>query len=127
MEALTYLDTHVVAWLYAGEIALLSPRAVKLINTGELGISPMVTLELQYLREIGRLTVRPHAIIQGLTARIGLQVCEGTFSAVVDAALEQTWTRDPFDRMIVAQAALTKSMLITKDQTIRRHYRLARW
>lgn len=32
METLTYLDTHVVAWLYAGEVELLPSRARRLID-----------------------------------------------------------------------------------------------
>jgi PIN domain nuclease of toxin-antitoxin system len=37
------------------------------------------------------------------------------------------WTRDPFDRLIVAQALLHDAPLITKDEHIRRHYAGALW
>lgn len=50
MATLTYFDTHVVAWLYAGRVDLFSRRAATAIEDGELLISPMVTLELQYLQ-----------------------------------------------------------------------------
>ena len=122
-----YLDTHVVAWLYAGRVDLFSARAKKLIDSGDLCISPMVTLELEYLREIGRLTVGGNAVVQGLSAQIGLRVCDLSFAAVVESALDQRWTRDPFDRLIVGHAALAASVLVTKDETIRRRYRDARW
>ncbi|HLK10954.1 MAG TPA: hypothetical protein VKW76_06200 [Candidatus Binatia bacterium] len=45
MEALIYLDTHVVAWLYAGRVDLLSARAIQLVNDEDLRISPAVVLE----------------------------------------------------------------------------------
>jgi PIN domain nuclease of toxin-antitoxin system len=40
-----------------------------------------------------------------------------------------SWTRDPFDRLIVAQARCTRRSiaLITKDRLIRRHFKGAVW
>lgn len=127
MEALIYLDTHVVAWLYAGRTDLLSPRAAKLVETEELRISPAVTLELEFLREIGRLRAGGNTIVQSLSIQLGLRVCDLAFPAVVESALDQHWTRDPFDRVIVGHAALSASALLTKDTGIRRHYKHARW
>ncbi len=128
MEALTYLDTHVAAWLYAGRVDLLTPRAVAIIEEeDDLNISPAVVLELEYLREIGRLTVGGNAIARSISAQIGLFVHDLPFARVIESALELDWTRDPFDRMIVAQATLTESPLLTKDRTIRRHYPRAVW
>ena len=49
-----YLDTHVVAWLYAGLTACLSPAARDMINDNGLYLSPMVILELHHLHETGR-------------------------------------------------------------------------
>jgi PIN domain nuclease of toxin-antitoxin system len=37
------------------------------------------------------------------------------------------WTRDPFDRLITAQAASYNQVLLTKDETIRKHYANAIW
>ena len=37
------------------------------------------------------------------------------------------WTRDPFDRLITAQAALDDSPLLTKDDTIHTYYPEAVW
>ena len=127
MEALIYLDTHVAAWLYAGRADLLSKRARTLIDSEELQISPAVVLELQYLQEIGRLTVGANAIVHSLSAQLGLQVCDLPFAAVIESAIDQSWTRDPFDRIIVGQATLNDSALLTKDRTIRRHYGNAVW
>ena len=51
---MTYLDTHVVAWLYAGEFGKLSKAAAERIHEDNPFISPVVVLELQYLYDIGR-------------------------------------------------------------------------
>ncbi len=122
-----YLDTHVVAWLYAGLAARLSPEAQDMINQNDLYLSPIVILELQYLYEIGRTTAAGRDVIEGLTQHIGLKVCDEPFPLIIAQAAEQTWTRDPFDRIIVAHAALRQHTLVTKDQHIRAHYPLAFW
>jgi PIN domain nuclease of toxin-antitoxin system len=127
VEALIYLDTHVVAWLYAGRADLLGARARKLINAEELRISPIVMLELEHLREIDRLAVGGRVIVKSLADQLGMQVCDLPFPAIVGSAIAQRWTRDPFDRLIVGHAAAARSVLVTKDMTIRRHYRRARW
>jgi hypothetical protein len=42
-------------------------------------------------------------------------------------ALHIRWTRDPFDRIICAQAACTGTRLLTKDTIIRSHFKKALW
>ncbi len=127
MASLIYLDTHVVAWLYAGRIDLFSRRAASAIEAEDLLISPVVALELQYLNETKRIGVDAAAIVRTLQAQIGLRVCDLVFPTVIDSALEQSWTRDPFDRIIVGHAAAADRQLVSKDRTIRRHYRRTVW
>ncbi len=121
------LDTHVVVWLYAGATDRLSRTAVDMIESNQPHVSPMVQLELTYLHEIGRLTATGHEIIGDLRERIGLRLSDASLGAIVEAAGPLTWTRDPFDRMIVADALLTSSDLLTKDSTISDHCSLAVW
>lgn len=122
-----YLDTHVVVWLYAGLTERFSEATQKLLNQEDLLISPMVQLELQYLYEINRVTVNAQSVITDLNQRIGLTICAKPFSAIIVQATQVTWTRDPFDRIIVAHANLDNNTLISKDQTILTHYPLAHW
>ena len=122
-----YLDTHVVAWLYAGLKAHLSLAVQDLMNDKDLYISPMVLLELQYLHETGRTAAPGKDVVQILTQNIGLRMCDEPFQPIVVQAAEQTWIRDPFDRIIVGHAALRQRTLITKDRNIRAHYPHAFW
>ena len=124
---MTYLDTHVVAWLYAGEFDKLSKAATKGIHGDAPFISPIVILELQYLYDIGRAREPAPRVLETLSRDIGLSVCDLPFAAVVEQALHQKWVRDPFDRLIVAQAAANDAPLITRDEKIRRHYKRAIW
>ena len=122
-----YADTHVVAWLYAGRPDLIPPRARRLIEDQPLLISPMVALELEYLFETGRTAEPARTVLQSLGREIGLRLCDLPFPDVAAVAMRQSWTRDPFDRIIVAQAALRRTPLITKDAAMRAHYDRALW
>jgi PIN domain nuclease of toxin-antitoxin system len=82
----------------------------------------MVVLELEILREIGRIRGGPHDHITFLERDIGLRVCDRPFSDVARQAAIEGWTRDPFDRLIVAQARLAKAALITRDTTMHANY-----
>ena len=70
-----YLDTHVVVWLFPGEVDKISNKAIDLIEECELLISPMVVLELEFLYEIGRLKYQHHEILSSLSETIDLKVC----------------------------------------------------
>ena len=122
-----YLDTHVVVWLYAGKIEKLSEQAKELIDSHEVIISSVVRLELQYLFEIQRVTDEANEIVFDLSDRIGLKMCDKNFNTIVSGALDLSWTRDPFDRIIVANAAINQDILVTKDQNILENYEKAMW
>ena len=122
-----YLDTPVVVWLYAGKVENLSEKAKELINDHEVFISPVVRLELQYLFEIQRITDEANKIVFDLSDRIGLKMCDKSFNTIVSGAIDFFWTRDPFDRIIVANAAINRNILVTKDQNILENYEKAMW
>lgn len=122
-----YLDTHVVAWLYEGKINVMPEKIQDEISKERLQISPIVILELQYLFEIGRVSKKGLNVVQDLEKRVGLKICQLPFEAIISSAIEQKWTRDPFDRIIVAQASMQSSRLVTKDITIRKNYRYSLW
>ena len=122
-----YLDTHVVVWLYAGRTELIPPLARSLVDGNDLLISPIVALELQYLYEAGRTSEPAAPVVRTLAREVGLRQCELAFADVVDASLNETWTRDPFDRIVVAHARLGAAPLLTKDRDIRSHYEATAW
>jgi PIN domain nuclease of toxin-antitoxin system len=87
----------------------------------------MVGLELEYLREIGRIRHGPKRILGALHGDLGLSVSDLPFAAVAARAHAFAWTRDPFDRLIAAEAAVAQALLVTRDDVIRRRFRLALW
>lgn len=124
---LIHLDTHVVCWLYEARLDLLSEPARAAIEHGRLFVSPIVDLELQYLHEIGRIGKGPAAVLSALAAEIGLALDPQPLEKIVARARELRWTRDPFDRLIVASVLLAGGRLVTKDALIRKHCRAALW
>lgn len=123
-----YLDTHILVWLYQDGAVRLTPQAIQALETAEqLLISPMVELELAYLHEIARINCDAFTILDSLRRDIGLETCPQPFAAVIGTALTLDWTRDPFDRIIVAQAAHRDSPLLSADQNIIKHYAAAIW
>ena len=122
-----YLDTHAVVWLYAGLVEKFNQPIRDLMNEHDIAISPIVRLELQFLYEIHRVADDAGTIVADLANRIGLTISEENFIATTSRALEISWTRDPFNRLIVANASLDDSVLVSKDQSILSHYPFARW
>lgn len=124
---MTYLDTHVVIRLFLGDVQKLSESARKTIEEEDLLVSPAVILELELLHEIGRLDPTATKLISALEQDLGLRICELQFHKVVQHALKERWGRDPFDRLIVANAKARDATLVTADEKIRRNYARAIW
>jgi PIN domain nuclease of toxin-antitoxin system len=127
METIIHCDTHTVLWLYSGELDRFSKKGIHALESNELMVSPMVRLEMQFLYEIERITQKPDQILRALKTDLSVKVCNDSFDAVVEVAETLHWTRDPFDRLIVAHALVKHAPLITKDATIRKHYSNCIW
>lgn len=123
MNDRVYLDTHVVIWLYDGRYERLSTPMKEAVNRGTLFASEFVRLELKYLEEIGRLVVQPDTMLRLLQDTIGLAMCTRPLGPIVTQAFGHSWTRDPFDRLIVATASVGPDNLLSADVAIREHYR----
>lgn len=127
MSSGLHLDTHVVAWLYAGRVHDLSETASALIERNELWISAAVLLELDELAQHGVLLVSADEILYDLERRIGLKIVDQNFSALARAGLRLSWADDPIDRLICASALLAGAPLLTKDAHLHTHFDQAVW
>lgn len=121
------LDTYVVVWRYEDPQRLIPAPVRQRLEEGSLALSPFVRLELEYLSEIGKLSVPPQTIADELTPKLELALTDPPAALVCQAALGLSWTRDPFDRLLSAQALATATPLVMKDRTIREHVSLAWW
>lgn len=116
-----------MGWLYEGADQRIPGAVRELLDAEEPFVSPLVELELTYLYEVGKVTEPAAAPLAALRKTIGLQVADVSFAAVAQAATEISWTRDPFDRMIAAQAIVADVPLVTADRTILANLPLATW
>jgi len=120
-----FLDTHVAVMLWNGDE--FTPRAREILERAALFVSPMVRLELSFLEEIGRLTRSGDEILGGLASELGVTASEDAIRDVVAEAMGLDWTRDPFDRLLVATAKLHRAPFVTRDERILQHYSEAVW
>ena len=125
---ISYLDTNVVIYLHSND-ARLTLRAKQQIETAnDLLASAMVMLELEMLYEKGVLRYSACQILADLNQQIGVSVCQLPMATIMNSALILKWTREPGDRIIVANAiANNEAPLITPDRRIHEHYENAIW
>lgn len=115
------LDTHVLVWLAASPEQV--PQHVKdeLSIAHELYVSAATTYEIAEKFRLGRMPqgetilARWDELLGNMSARdLPLSVKD-----MMHAGAMQWEHRDPFDRMIVAQAQLRGFSVVTQDSTIR--------
>jgi len=118
------LDTHAFLWWIAGD-ERLSVHASQSIADGrnEIFVSAASIWEIAIKGRLGRLS------IPGDPGRfIGGQIVENSFRGlpIVAGHALRVWElpdhhRDPFDRMLVAQAQVEGLALISRDQQVSRY------
>jgi Uncharacterized protein conserved in bacteria len=107
------LDTNALIWIdhnhrrTRGLLAASEKRA----------ISPAALLELQLLSEVGRVRLRRGTV--DAIAHDDRWIVDAVPSIEwFERAGEESWTHDPFDRLIVAHARLRRCRLATGDTTL---------
>jgi PIN domain nuclease of toxin-antitoxin system len=111
------LDTHVVLWQLSGERKLGGQAREIFAAAGELAFSVVSFAEIGVKAAVGKLTVPDefHAHVVGTGIRVlGLSPDHGL--AVASLPLHH---RDPFDRLLIAQARQERMTLATADPRIR--------
>jgi len=122
-----FLDTHAAVFLWEGRIEAFGASAQQLLERAALLISPLVRLELVFLKEVGKIKVEPDLIVGTLVADCGVAVAKDPLETLIPHAIPLSWTRDPFDRLLVATALLHRAPLVTRDRGIREHFAGAVW
>jgi PIN domain nuclease of toxin-antitoxin system len=107
------LDTNALIWVDRRHRRArpLGPYA------GELYVSPASLLELQFLQEAGRIRLRAAGVL-AFAEDQEWRVDDPPAASWFEEACDVGWTRDPFDRLIVAHAALREWRLATGDEAL---------
>jgi PIN domain nuclease of toxin-antitoxin system len=108
------LDTNAIIFLQAG-----NKRARPLEKyRGQFLCSPVSLLELRLLEESGRLTLPEKNGRLLFLDDPQFPIDEISMTELVLASFANGWTRDVFDRLIVAHADIRRIRLATSDQVI---------
>lgn len=117
------LDTHVLLWV-AGEPERLSPATRTLIGAveHELVFSAASVWEIAIKRSLGRadFVVDPRLLRRGLIDNGYTELPVTSEHALALDALPPIH-RDPFDRILVAQATVEGMVLVTADPAVLRY------
>jgi PIN domain nuclease of toxin-antitoxin system len=125
---IAYLDTPTAVWLAEGTLARHSRRAAGVVNKSDLLLSPMVVLELEYLFELRRSKLQAREVLLKLEHEAGVRVCDLSSPEITQVAIDEKWTRDPFDRVIVAHAKANGwASLVSADEKIAKNYARTVW
>jgi PIN domain nuclease of toxin-antitoxin system len=90
------------------------------VNLPRLHLSPASLLELQLLVEIDRLRLAGGVTLDDVAADSRWRLDEPAAARWFAAACALSWTRDPFDRLIVAHARTRGWRLATADALLLR-------
>ncbi len=109
------LDTNVIVWLLLGERARVSETAVAALEHQEndIVVSAASVWEIAIKRSLGKLRIEdrwPDAV-----ARLGFEPLPITAVHARAVELLPWHHRDPFDRLLIAQAVEERCMVVTSD------------
>jgi PIN domain nuclease of toxin-antitoxin system len=109
------LDTQAWLWMQTDD-PRLGPRARRVIRqAAELRLSAASVWEIAIKSAIGKLTLPPEADIEGELERTGIRPLLIDFAHANHVRRLPPWHRDPFDRLLVAQAIIEGLTLLTAD------------
>lgn len=115
------LDTHVWLWLN-GAVERLSPRCLEIISSprNQVFLSPASSWEIAIKYGTGKLALPepPDVYIPRRMAANGINTLPIQHDHAFRAAALPGHHKDPFDRMLVAQAQLEKMKLMTVDDQL---------
>ena len=112
------LDTHAFLWLLAGDTRLPARTRGTIAAARDVALSAASVWEAELKRAAGRLDAPP---VRRAALRAGFRLLDVTAEHATHAAALPLYHRDPFDRMLIAQAELDARVLVTKDEHIRRY------
>lgn len=114
------LDTHLLLWA-AGNPGKFSPTARKLLQAPDnrLVFSPVSLWEIAIKRSLGRADFQadPRLLRRGLLDNDYLELPVTSEHAVYVDTLPPLH-KDPFDRLLIAQASVEGMLLLTANETV---------
>jgi PIN domain nuclease of toxin-antitoxin system len=118
------LDTHVILWWAAGDVRL-SQKARDLVESdgNKLYLSSVTAIEIAIKAASGKLesALTPTELIEWVIAHAGLVECPIRVEHGLMLESMPVHHRDPFDRLLVAQAKVEGLTLLSGDAKLRQY------
>jgi PIN domain nuclease of toxin-antitoxin system len=111
------LDTHLLLWAL-GAPSKLSVATRKQIQAAEVFVSAASIWEISIKRSLGKLQADPREVVAAI-APAGFALLPVTGEHAAQIVELPPLHRDPFDRMLVAQAQIEPMILLTNDESLR--------
>jgi len=123
------LDTHIWLWLLESPTKIAQPVRTVVEAADELILSVASVWEIAIKVKLGKLVVRRglEAARQEMLTAIGARELPITSPHALAAAELPAHHRDPFDRILVAQAIAEGLVLVTADEAIRQYSAPIQW
>lgn len=111
------IDTHTLLWLLDDELAIPTSTLNQLRNPdNNLFVSIASLWEISIKRSLGKLIIsRPAEIIVDELGSLGIVIVSILPSHVIQVEALSFHHRDPFDRIIIAQALVEGCVVVSKD------------
>lgn len=116
------LDTHFLLWIILSSKRLADYPWID--HYQPWGISPISLLEIELLAEVGRVDLKGREFLYTVLEDPRFRVLNTSVLSLVQHAFHLTWTRDPFDRLLVAHSLSLGLPLCTADSVLQRHHHL---
>ena len=113
------LDTHLLLWALGSPLKL-SADTRKIVDTSEVYVSAASIWEISIKAALGKLKADAAEVLAAVQpAGLGLLPITGEHAARV--ARLPTHHKDPFDRILIAQAVTEPMILLTNDKALERY------
>ena len=113
------LDTHILIWWLTDDKHLSKRARAAVADAARVHVSPVSAWEIEMKKARGRLTA-PNNLEATIRAH-GMQPLPITIAHGIAAGQLPLLHRDPFDRMLIAQASIESLTLMTADEQIRKY------
>ena len=110
------LDTHLLLWAL-GSPSKLSSKARQRIESSEVFASAASIWEISIKSALGKLQANPTEVLSGIEPA-GFDHLYITDEHAAEVVNLRHLHKDPFDRLLVAQALVEKMILLTDDDTL---------
>jgi PIN domain nuclease of toxin-antitoxin system len=113
------LDTHIALWGITADPTLGEEFLDRLRHDPDIFLSPVTLWELTIKQAAGKLDGPPN--LAELVRDMGFRELPVSHAHAIAAGRLPALHRDPFDRMLIAQATTDGLTLVTRDADIRRY------